>query len=637
MKGMIHGRHCVWAVCAAIGFYQGAVAAAGPPEAKLDPRLYEAALAAPGAPVEWLIELTEQADLSGAARLRGKRAKGRFVFERLRETASRTQPRLITLLKQAGLPYRAFWGANVIWTRGSLETARTMAARTDVGHIYANVPVAMELPLPEAGPGRGTPAPLSIEWGVSRVRATNAWALGFTGQGVIIGGQDTGYDWDHPALKRQYLGWDGTNADHNYHWHDAIHSGGGTCGADAAEPCDDHGHGTHTMGTMLGDDLAGNQVGVAPGARWIGCRNMNVGYGTPATYTECFEWFIAPTDLEGENPDPDRAPDVISNSWGCPSSEGCIDPNALSSIVHSVRSAGIVIVASAGNNGAGCGTVSDPPAIYDDSFTIGNTDSANAIYGSSSRGPVTVDGSNRMKPDLSAPGTSIRSSLRGGSYGNMTGTSMAAPHVAGVVALLLSAHPGLGGEVARIERLLTRTATPLRNSQVCGGISSTNVPNNTFGWGLVDAHAALGLEDDDGDELPNWWEIAFDLNPTDKDDAGRDADEDGFSNHEEYTANTDPRDPDSGLRMTSVSPLSAGGTTITWITRPDGLDGARRYRVYRTTSLTDVTWTTVASNMPPTGDATVWTDLSPPPSNAFYRIGVSAAGTEVLSPPRAAH
>ena len=132
---------------------------------------------------------------------------------------------------------------------------------------------------------------------------------------MVAGGADTGYQWDHPALKSQYRGWLGSSADHNYSWHDAIHSSSGVCGADAPAPCDDNGHGTHTMGTLVGDDGAGNQIGVAPGAKWIGCRSMDGGTGTPATYTECLQWFIAPTDLSNQNPEPSMAPDVVNNSW----------------------------------------------------------------------------------------------------------------------------------------------------------------------------------------------------------------------------------------------------------------------------------------------------------------------------------
>src|SRR5690606_33582570 len=118
-------------------------------------------------------------------------------------------------------------------------------------------------------------APLAIEWGVNKVRAPLVWAAGFTGQGIVIAGQDTGIRWTHNAIKAKYRGWNGSSADHNHNWHDAIHVTGSSCGADAMAPCDDNGHGSHTIGTMLGDDGGSNQVGVAPGARWIGCRNMN--------------------------------------------------------------------------------------------------------------------------------------------------------------------------------------------------------------------------------------------------------------------------------------------------------------------------------------------------------------------------
>ncbi len=171
------------------------------------------------------------------------------------------------------------------------------------------------------------------------------------GQGIVIGGQDTGYEWQHPALMNQYRGWDGAVADHTYNWHDAIHennpntSPGNVCGFDSPQPCDDHGHGTHTMGTMIGDDGGANQIGMAPGAQWIACRNMEQGWGTPATYTECYEWFIAPYPAGGDpmrDGDPAKAPHVINNSWSCPVSEGCTDPDILRTVVENVRAAGII-------------------------------------------------------------------------------------------------------------------------------------------------------------------------------------------------------------------------------------------------------------------------------------------------------
>ena len=143
------------------------------------------------------------------------------------------------------------------------------------------------------------------------------------------------------------------------------------------------------MGIGVGDDGAGNQVGMAPGAKWIACRNMYGGVGRPSTYIECLQFFIAPTDLKGENPDPARAPQVISNSYGCPPSEGCA-VHALQDAVEAVRSAGIFMAASAGNNGPACSSVQDPPGLEASVFSVGAVDANNLIAGFSSRGPVTV-------------------------------------------------------------------------------------------------------------------------------------------------------------------------------------------------------------------------------------------------------
>jgi serine protease AprX len=210
--------------------------------------------------------------------------------------------------------------------------------------------------------------------------------------------------WTRNALKPHYRGWNGVTADHNYNWHDSIHSGGGSCGPNNLAPCDDHGHGTHTTGTTVGDDGAGNQVGVAPGAKWIGCRNMDQGNGTPATYTECFQFFIAPTDLNGQNPDPTLRPHVMNNSWGCPVSEGCTTRGELETIVNNTQAAGIFVEVSAGNAGSGCSTVQDPPAIYEASFSTGAIDISNTLAGFSSRGPSTFYTPNILKPNISAPG-----------------------------------------------------------------------------------------------------------------------------------------------------------------------------------------------------------------------------------------
>jgi uncharacterized repeat protein (TIGR01451 family) len=390
----------------------------------------------------------------------------------------------------------------MVWVRGDATVLQSLALRADVAHLYADPSVQMEKPIVQPGhlPQQpdATEAPDTVEWNVHQIHADDVWAYGFTGQGVVVGGQDTGYDWDHPALINHYRGWNGSLADHNYNWHDAIHEdnpnsfGVNPCGFNSPVPCDDQQHGTHTMGTMVGDDGAGNQIGVAPGARWIGCRDMENGWGKPDTYAECYQWFIAPTDLSGGNPRPDLAPDVINNSWSCPVAEGCTDPGVLLAVVNAVRAAGILTVHSAGNSGPACNTVNTPAAIYDASFSVGATDDSDVIADFSSRGPVTVDGSSRSKPDVSAPGVNIRSSLPGGGYSlpNWSGTSMAGPHVVGMAALLISVDPALRGDVDALETLIESTAVPRTTTQTCGSLPGSGTPNNTYGFGRVDALAA---------------------------------------------------------------------------------------------------------------------------------------------------
>lgn len=433
---------------------------------------------------EFIIFLQEQADLSTASFLSSKEEKGSYVYEQLTRTARQTQRDLLAQLRHAGVEHRSFWIANMLWVRGDPHTLKMVASRPEVLAVYANPRFTLD-PITSAAPLQQ--APTAVEPNIVVIGAPDVWALDARGQGVVIGGQDTGYHWQHPALMDKYQGWDGDSVDHNYSWHDAIHSGGGDCGPDASEPCDDHGHGTHTMGIMLGDDGGGNQIGVAPDARWIGCRNMDQGSGRPSTYTECFQWFVAPTDLNGENPDPARAPHIINNSWACPPWEQCEAPTILQTVVENVRAAGIVIVSSAGNEGPNCESIRYPPAIYDATLSVGAVDNADNIAGFSSRGPVTEDESNRLKPDIVAPGAGIRSSLPGAGYGRLSGTSMAAPHVAGLVALLISAKPPLSGDVAALEAAIMSSAVPLTSEQNCGDISGDSVPNHTFGYGRIDA------------------------------------------------------------------------------------------------------------------------------------------------------
>jgi serine protease AprX len=461
-------------------------------QAKIAPQVLEQAASGP---VEFLVVLKAQADLSAAQKLPTKAEKGAYVYQQLSQLAARTQKPVVAELKALGVDYRPFWVTNMIWVHGAAASLQAMAQRADVAHIDANPWVQMELPQPVQASALQRPTSTNgVEASISQVNAPQLWEAGFNGQGVVVGGQDTGYQWDHEALKDHYRGWDGTVANHNYNWHDAIHNDGASdCPADSKVPCDDYfdSHGTHTMGTMVGEDPGGDhKIGMAPGARWIGCRNMNQGRGSPASYSECFQWFIAPTDLNGQNPRPDLAPDVINNSWGCPTSEGCDSWDVLQSDVDNTRAAGIVVVASAGNSGPACNTVDDPPAMYASVFTVGATDNGDNIAAFSSRGPGY--GSNLLKPDVSAPGVSILSSIKTG-YGYLSGTSMASPHVTGLVALLLSADPLLRGDVDAIENIIRQSSVPLTTTETCGGVPGSQVPNNTYGYGRIDATKAFAL------------------------------------------------------------------------------------------------------------------------------------------------
>jgi subtilisin family serine protease len=455
---------------------------------KIDPKLLES-----NGIIDVVLVLSKQASIEAKVPLKGKHRKAKYVYNKLMKTAELDQQNIVEILERKKVAFRQFYIVNMISATIDKELLFELAKMEEIASIIEDAKFEM-LPIQrDNGSEQGARA---IEWGVAKINAPDVWTAGYTGQNVVIGGQDTGYEWDHSAIKDQYRGWDGVTEDHDYNWHDAIHTAtGNPCGTDATAPCDDHNHGTHTMGTMVGDDGGANEIGVAPGAKWIGCRNMDEGNGVLSTYVECFEWFLAPYPI-GQTPaqgDPSKAPHVINNSWSCPISEGCNTSNyaIMETVLNNLRSSGVVIVVSNGNSGSGCSTTFSPPAIFENSFSIGATTSSDVIAGFSSRGPVLVDGSNRLKPEVSAPGQSVRSCIRNGNYTTYSGTSMAGPHVAGAVALIISANPDLAGEVDQIEQILRETAVPKTTTQNCGGINGTDIPNNTYGFGRIDALAAV--------------------------------------------------------------------------------------------------------------------------------------------------
>ena len=441
---------------------------------------------------EFFVVLADQADLGPAAALQTKAEKGRFVYSTLLNKAQTTQGPILQWLRERALEHHSFYIVNGILVKGTRQVVEALAARPDVARIEGNPHIQNHFPQPEAVDE--APAhllrPETIEPGINYTHAPQVWALGFTGQNIVVASADTGVRWTHNALKPHYRGWDGMNADHDYNWHDSIHdSVSNPCGNDSPFPCDDQAHGSHTTGTMVGDDGMGNQIGMAPGAKWIGCRNMDAGNGTPARYIECMEWFLAPTPIGGGQGDPTKAPDITNNSWHCPASEGC-SFDTLQAAVEAQAAAGIMMMSAAQNAGPNCSTVSNPPGIYESTYSVGAlVTGSDTIAGFSSRGPVTADGSNRIKPDISAPGTGTRSSTNASdsSYANFSGTSMATPHVAGGVALFWSALPSLRHQITASRNALNHTAHFISSTQ-CG---DAGPPNNVFGWGRLDVLRAV--------------------------------------------------------------------------------------------------------------------------------------------------
>lgn len=425
----------------------------------------------------FFVVMSEQADVSQAMYLKSKEAKGQYVFETLTATADRSQKDIRTVLTARNASFKPYWITNMILVTGDKDLLLEMASRSDVKAIWHNqthqiIDNTMLEKTYLAPTGRG------IEWSVQQINADQVWnEFGVTGEGIVVMDADTGVDWDHPALINQYRGWNGSTADHNYNWYDAT-------GSYPNVPGDGHGHGTHTTGSMVGDDGGSNQIGVAPGAKWIAAKNMtDSGSGEDSYFHGAFQWALAPTDLSGSNPNPALAPHVMNNSWGY---WGGGDPQFETDIENLVA-AGVVVEVSAGNEGSSCSSLRSP-GDYEISFTTGATSQGGNIWYSSSRGTSSLYPSIH-KPDICAPGDNIRSSVPGGGYeGGWSGTSMSGPHCCGAIALLLSADDDLIGNVALVRDILEQSAIPTDTTECTSG---GGTPNNVYGWGEIDCYAAV--------------------------------------------------------------------------------------------------------------------------------------------------
>ena len=430
-------------------------------------------LAAEGQATYWVI-LKEQADLSGASQIADRNARGQYVYDQLTSFAEGTQSGLDSLLAKSGAQYTRYWIVNAIYVTSGEAVLNEVSRQPEVKEIVAPVTFA----IPEPTPGIEQAKINAVEWNVARINAPQVWSTyGDTGQGIVVANIDTGVQYDHPALVGKYRGNLGGGVfNHNYNWFDPSQ----VCGTPSLVPCDNYGHGTHTMGTMVGDDGGANQIGVAPGARFIMAKGCESNSCSDTALLASAQWVLAPTDLNGANPRPDLRPHVVNNSWG--STYGG-DP-WYRAMVQAWVASGIFPAFSIGNNGAeGCNTAGSP-GDYPESYASGAFDIGNAIAYFSSRGPSAFGG---IKPNISAPGVDVRSSVPTGSYDSYQGTSMASPHVAATVALIWAAAPVLMGDIAQTTLILNQTAIDTSDLS-CGGVAENN---NVWGQGRLDAFAAV--------------------------------------------------------------------------------------------------------------------------------------------------
>ena len=398
------------------------------------------------------------ADRVDPDRFRGRGNRAALV-RALQEKADRAQPPLQARLRSRGIGATVqLWAINGLAFSAQPETVRELAAMPGVERI--GLDALLKKPEPEPEP---EPVPEAVpEWNLIAIGAPELWALGNTGSGTVVAGLDTGVDVMHPDLAGNWR--EGVNS-----WYDP--------NGEHAAPYDPFGHGTQTMGLAVGGSAGGTSIGVAPGASWIAVKIFNdAGYASLSGIHQGLQWLLDPDgDLST-----DDAPDVVLNSWGIPGTAGeCFTEFEIDLAL--LRAAEIAVVFAAGNDGPDAGT-SSSPANNPGSFAAGAVDEAQNLSYTSSRGPSACDAS--IYPEVVAPGEAVRTSdlSFGGAipdpYATVSGTSFAAPHVAGTMALLLSFYPGV--TVDELEQALTESAVDL-------GLEG---PDNDSGYGMIDAFAA---------------------------------------------------------------------------------------------------------------------------------------------------
>ena len=406
------------------------------------------------------------------------------VIAQLSQTAIESQNGILDWLeeeKESGnvKNYEGFYIINAIHLKAKANLIEKLASYPKVDKIDINQKIQAENPV-DKQPSKVESDRDEIEWNLKNIGADLAWNQGIRGQGVTVGIMDSAVDANHPALKRKFKGYDQSSDRVNFNdsnYFDAIQGKQDTSGVL------DMAHGSHCTGIVLGSELNSNgeefnRVGVAPDAQWINARIFDSNYKNveQSSFIKAAEWMLAPGN------DPSKAPQIINNSWG---GSQYLTDTWFKSTVDRWRQAHILPVFAAGNQMPGESLPGESsiviPASYPESFAVGAVDIMGNLASFSKRGPSLFDTS-LIKPEISAPGVKVRSSIKD-TYAYMSGTSMAAPHVAGVAALVKSAKQNLDDR--EIQKILEETATPRTDSYY------KTTPNNGYGYGIVNAYAAV--------------------------------------------------------------------------------------------------------------------------------------------------
>lgn len=403
-----------------------------------------------------------------------------LIHDELVAHASRFQGRLVDELRAEGVDARMRWINNALYIRNASATlVERLSRHPHVVSITADQVIAtIDAPtVHSTAKDAHVHAPV---WNIELIGATRVWADTTRGEGIVVAGIDTGVRSTHVALVGSYRGT--TDRTDDYNWYDPREN--------QFTPYDNNGHGTHTMGTIVGVD-----VGVAPGATWIAAKGCATLSCTTADLSGSFQYLLAPTPQgQYDNPaagNPRKAPRVINNSWGGGQGSAQFLP-----FIQPHLEAGTVVVFSQGNAGSGCSTANSPGDLAA-VIGVGSTDINDALSSYSSRGPGLGSAQFPLqKPDVSAPGEQIYSTLPTSdtAYGIYSGTSMAGPHVAGLAALVLAVNPALNHDLVAALIKSTSLASlppPKGGLQTCGGVAYTSVPNYHYGYGRIDAVAAI--------------------------------------------------------------------------------------------------------------------------------------------------